>query len=251
MPSAKVDGSDVYFSVNGSGRPIVFVHGSGCDHSLWEFQTHDLQKDFSVVAIDLNGHGQSARRDSDAMETYVQDVLATMDVLKEPVFLVGHSLGSAIVQSVALEKSKNLVGIGLIGAGAKLRVHPQILETIDNDFPKASELILNWSFMQPAKPELIQRAREQMIRNGQKMLSRDLRACDGFNVMDRLSEINVPTLVICGRQDQLTPVKYSEYLKNQIARSELQVIESAGHRVMEEQPAEFNRALRSFAQSVS
>ncbi|MBI1742393.1 alpha/beta hydrolase [Candidatus Acetothermia bacterium] len=251
MPRAKVDGSEVYCSMNGSGRSILFVHGSGCDHSLWEFQTQDLQKNFSVAAIDLNGHGLSAQREGDAMETYVDDVLAVIETLNEPVFLVGHSLGSAIVQTVALKKPKNLAGLGLIGAGAKLRVHPQILEMIDSDFPKAVELILNWSFLQPAKPELMQRAREQMLRNGQAVLGRDLRACDGFNMMDRLSEIAVPTLIVCGRHDQLTPVKYSEYLKSQLARSELQIIESVGHRVMEEKPTEFNRVLCNFAQSVS
>jgi pimeloyl-ACP methyl ester carboxylesterase len=174
-----------------------------------------------------------------------------MRTLSEPCVLIGHSLGSAIVQTVALEKPKNLAALVLIGAGAKLRVHPQLLETIENDFPKAIEVITNWSFHPAAKPDLLQRSRDHMHRNGKKILARDFRACDGFNVMERLKEMQIPTLIICGREDQLTPVKYSEYLKSNLSRAELQIIQNAGHRVMEEQAEQVNHAIQNFAHALS
>jgi pimeloyl-ACP methyl ester carboxylesterase len=251
MPRVNVNGTEIAYSVAGTGPAAVFVHGSGCDGSLWYFQTQELTKHFSVVAIDLNGHGQSPLRAGNALESYVEDVLAVLDALSVSVLLVGHSLGSAVVQTIALRKPENVAAIGLIGAGAKLRVHPTIFETVDADFPKAVELILQWSFTQPVNPTLIERAREQMVRHGPVVLARDFRACDSFNVMERISEIALPTLIVCGRQDQLTPLKYSEHLKNQISRAELQVIDGAGHRVMEEQPASVNRALREFMRNRS
>jgi pimeloyl-ACP methyl ester carboxylesterase len=71
----------------------------------------------------------------------------------------------------------------------------------------------------------------------------DYIACDTFDMRERLTAIRVPTLVVCGREDRMTPVKYSEFLAQRIPQAELSVIEQAGHMVMLEQPAAFNAAL--------
>lgn len=248
MPTVKVNNSEVYFSLSGrGGKALLFVHGSGADHTLWGFQRSKLREEFSMAALDLNGHGRSPRREGDGLETYTQDVLAVMGALKGPITLIGHSLGGAVVLNVALQKPKNLAAMCLIGTGAKLRVHPQILGLIQSDFEKAVDLILSWAFKENPDMKIYQKAREQMVRNSQATLWRDLSTCDAFNVMDRLSEIKVPALVVCGREDKLTPVKYSEYLKNNIANAELHVIEDAGHMVMLEQPEELSQMLRDFA----
>jgi pimeloyl-ACP methyl ester carboxylesterase len=75
---------------------------------------------------------------------------------------------------------------------------------------------------------------------------KDLKACDRFDIRDRLKEILLPTLIVCGKEDLLTPLKYSEYLKENIADSRLKVISQAGHMVMAERPQLLNRALESF-----
>jgi pimeloyl-ACP methyl ester carboxylesterase len=75
---------------------------------------------------------------------------------------------------------------------------------------------------------------------------RDFEACDKFNIMNRLKEIRLSTLIICGLEDQLTPVKYSEYLKNNIPNSRLEIVTDAGHMVMLERPAEFNEKSENF-----
>ncbi len=249
MPTVKVNNSEVYFSLSGRGSKValLFVHGSGGDHTLWGFQRSGLRDEFSIAALDLNGHGRSPRREGDGLSTYTEDVLAVVNALKDPVFLIGHSLGGAVVLNVALQKPKNLAAIGLVGTGAKLRVHPQILELIQSDFQKAVDFILGWAFKENPDIKIYQKAREQMVRNGQAALWRDFTTCDGFNMMDKLSEITVPTLIVCGRQDKLTPVRYSEYLKNNILNAELRVIENAGHMVMLEQAGELNRVIRGFA----
>lgn len=248
MPTIKINSSEIYFSLSGRGGKIalLFVHGSGADHTLWGFQRSGLRDEFSIAALDLNGHGRSPRREGDGLATYTQDVLAVMGALKDPIFLIGHSLGGAITLNVALQKPQNLVAIGLIGTGAKLRVHPQILELIQSDFEKAVDFILSWAFKENPDRKVHQKARGQMLSNEQAALWRDFSTCDAFNVMDRLSKITVPALVVCGREDKLTPVKYSEYLKNNIRDAELHVIENAGHMVMLEQPKELNRVIRDF-----
>lgn len=251
MPTIEINGSKLYFSLSGRGpKDILLVHGSGGDHTIWGYQVKELRKSFSVAAIDLNGHGRSPFREGDSLQTYTQDVLAVLKRLSPDAFLLGHSLGGAIALNVALHYDyERIGGIGLIGTGAKLRVLPKILELVREDFEGALDLILSWAFSETHlrhQSKLRQKTKEQMRRNGQKILLRDLLSCDSFDVMDKLDQIKVPALVICGREDKLTPVKYSEYLQAHIAHATLQVIEEAGHMVMLEQPGQLNRVIKEF-----
>ncbi len=250
MPTVRVDGSEVYYTMAGEGAPLLFVHGSGADHTLWGHQLDSLTDEHTVAALDLNGHGRSPVRAGDGLETYVRDVLAVMDALGSPVMVLGHSLGGAVALRVALERPANLRALGLIGTGAKLRVHPDILRLIDDEFEKAVDLILGWAFAEDPPEELYQRAREQMLRNGQAALKRDFTTCDAFDVIDRLGEIDAPALIVLGREDRLTPVKYSEYLRDHIAHATLEIVDGTGHMMMLERPEALDGAVRGFMKTL-
>lgn len=251
MPTIKIDKGKLYFSLSGRGaKDILLVHGSGGDHTVWSYQVKGLREGFSVAAVDLNGHGRSTFRKGDGLETYTQDVLAVLERLSPSTFLVGHSLGGAVVLNIALHYPQMIGGIGLIGTGAKLRVLPQILELVGQEFEAGIDLILSWAFsearLRHPHPDLLDKAKEQMQGNGQQTLLRDLLTCDSFDVMGELDQIKLPALVICGREDRLTPVKYAEYLRDHIPNATLQVIEGAGHLVMLEQYQELNQAIWNF-----
>jgi pimeloyl-ACP methyl ester carboxylesterase len=257
MPTVRVDDSEVYHAQAGEGPSLLFIHGSGGDHTLWGHQLSALRDRFTVAALDLNGHGRSPWREgaNNALKLYTQDVLAVLNALAqetgEGVVLLGHSLGGAVALSVALQHPSNLRALGLIGTGAKLRVHPDILHLIDEDFEKAVDFILQWAFAPNPPAKLYERAKEQMLRNGQRALRRDFHACNAFDVMNRLGEIAVPTLVTVGREDRLTPVKYSEYLQQHIPGAILEVIEGAGHMVMLERPEALNDVIRRFMRALT
>ncbi len=247
MPTITVSQKDLYFARAGQGQPaLLFIHGAGGDHTIWGEQLRDLAKDFSAAALDLNGHGRSPAREGEGLQTYVEDVLAVLQTLSEPTVVIGHSMGGAIALLVALQRPENLVGLGLIGTGARLKVHPQILELCQTDFEGAVELVVSWAFADQADPALTDKAREQMRRTGQDALYRDFASCNTFDIKDRLSEIAVPALVLCGNEDKLTPVKYSAYLQQNMPNAQLKIIEGAGHMVMLEQPQRVNQALREF-----
>lgn len=251
MPTVTVHQTELYFAQAGQGHPaLLFVHGAGGDHTLWGQQLRDLSKKFSVAALDLNGHGRSPARAGDGLTLYVEDVLAVLQTLAVPTVLVGHSMGGAIALTTALQRPKNLLGLGLVGTGARLKVHPQILELCQTNFEEAVKLVVSWAFAEGASAELVQKARDAMRRNGQAALYRDFLSCSTFDVMSQLSEISVPTIVICGREDKLTPVKYSEYLHTNIPNARLHVIERAGHMVMLEQPEALTQALRGFCEQL-
>jgi pimeloyl-ACP methyl ester carboxylesterase len=247
VPTVRVQQTELYYAQAGQGQPVLlFVHGAGGDHTIWGEQLRELAPNFSVAALDLNGHGRSPAREGEGFQTYTEDVLAVLEALAMPTVVVGHSMGGAIALMVALQRPKNLVGLGLVGTGAKLRVHPQILELCQTDFERAIGFIVQWAFAEQSPPELRERACAQMRRTGADALLRDFSSCNTFDVMARLSEIALPTLILCGRDDKLTPVKYSEYLQQNIPTAQLKIIEGAGHMVMLEQPKAVTQALREF-----
>jgi pimeloyl-ACP methyl ester carboxylesterase len=91
---------------------------------------------------------------------------------------------------------------------------------------------------------------EEMRKIALEVLLGDFEACDKFDIVERVSGIKVPTLIICGEDDKLTPVKYSEYLKANIQHSKLEIVVGAGHMVMLEKPKEFNKILDEFIKEI-
>jgi len=226
---------------------LLFIHGAGGNHEIWEYQ----MKFFSdAIAIDLPGHGVGVGKRT--IDEYVEDVKKFCDErgLKN-IVTVGHSMGGAIVQKFALDHPEYLKAIVLVCTGAKLRVTPIILEAIQKNYAQAIELITRLAFSSKATSETKEKATEEMRSISPEVTYGDFEACDKFNIMDRLKEIKVPTLIVCGSEDQLTPVKYSEYLKNNIPNSKLEIIADAGHMVMLEKPKEFNRILEKFIKELS
>ena len=78
----------------------------------------------------------------------------------------------------------------------------------------------------------------------------DLMACDAFDAMDQLSKLSLPTLIVCGSDDQMTPLRHSEFLREHIAGAHLEVVPNAGHMVMLEQPDRVSSLLADFINSI-
>jgi pimeloyl-ACP methyl ester carboxylesterase len=159
------------------------------------------------------------------------------------VALFGHSLGSAIVLTLALRRPAWLKALVLVGAGARLKVLPSLLEQLEMDFPGAVELICQYLFGPRAAPTLVAAEKQRYLTVDWRLIRNDFLACNQFDVMTRLGEIETPTLVITGSADVLTPVKYGQYLKDQIPHAKLVVIPDAGHMVAREKPQEFIQAV--------
>ncbi len=221
---------------------LLFIHGAGGNHKIWENQTKFF---INALAIDLPGHGVGEGKK--IIDEYVAEVKKFCDEkgLKN-IVMIGNSMGGAIVQKFALDYPEYLKAIVLVCTGAKLRVTPIIFEAIKENHAQAVELIAEFVFSNKTANEIREKVMEEMRSISPNVIYGDFEACDKFNVLDRLKEIKVPTLVICGFEDQLTPVKYSEYLKNNIPNSKLEVIADAGHMVMLEKPEEFNEKLEKF-----
>ncbi len=169
------------------------------------------------------------------------------------IILGGHSMGGAISQKFALTAPQKLGGLILVGTGARLRVHPSILETTADPkrFTEAVDKIIDWSFSESAPERLVELAHRRMLEVDPNVIHDDFVACDNFDVMEQVSKIKLPALVICGEADRLTPMKYSEYLVDKIHAARLQRVPEAGHMVMLEKPEIVSSAIGEFAAEVN
>ena len=235
--------------LSGGSPPLVFVHGAGGNHLHWPAQVRRLPNE-TVYALDLPGHGQSAGPGCSRIEDYVQRIDDWMEAMNlSRITLGGHSMGGAIAQQFALRSPERLGGLVLVGTGARLRVHPSILESTANAdrFKEAVETIMAWSFSESAPQRLVELAHRRMLEVDHKVIHDDFVACDNFDVMDRVDQIKLPALIICGEADRLTPMKYSEYLLDRLLQARLVRVPDAGHMVMLEQPELVARAISEFA----
>lgn len=235
--------------VNNARGSLLFVHGSGGDHHVWEGQMQQLPPHFSGVAIDLPGHAAS---EGPILNTIVEGArwlseLPALLNLPRPLWLVGHSMGAALAISTALDYAPQVDGLILIGAGSRLRVLPAMLEALRAG--KLDPAFLRAGFS-PATPAAIW---EKELLSGKQVAPEifynDFTACDRFDRSADIANISLPTLVIVGEDDNLTPLKYAQQLHTHISGSELVVIPQAGHLVMLEKPAEVSQAIADFVRS--
>ncbi|MGD2248201.1 MAG: alpha/beta hydrolase [Candidatus Methanofastidiosia archaeon] len=218
---------------------LVFIHGAGSNSTVWNYQKHYF--DYPATFIDLPGH-KTPGEGEDTILGYVDYVRSKISSLENPV-LVGHSMGGAISLLYAL--SYPVKACVLAGTGAKLRVLPAVFKKVKETYEEAIDFILEYAIYNKTE-KIMEHSKKEMLKTPPDVTYKDFVACDTFDVMDEIQTLDVPTLVICGENDMLTPVKYSQYLKDHIKLSQLVIIGECGHMVMLEKPDEFNTALKQF-----
>lgn len=227
---------------------LLFIHGAGCNHTVWGFQRKAFRE---AIFVDLPGHGTigDGKR---TIHEYVEVVKSFCDKMGlKDVIVIGHSMGGAIAQMFVLRYPEYVKAIVLVSTGARLKVAPVIFETIKNNYEEAVQFIVNLSFSDDVKNGIKQKAMREMKKIKPEVVYGDFEACNKFDAIGQIQKINVPTLIICGSEDLLTPIKYSNYLNNHITNSKFEVIDKAGHMVMLEKPGEFNEILKKFLRELN
>lgn len=228
-------------------RPVtLLVHGAGGTHLDWPAEIRRMPE-LNAIAADLPGHGRSNGEGRNSISAYAGDMLALLDALKLPkVILVGHSMGGAVVQTLALRYPDRVLGLILIGTGAKLGVNPNLLNTILTDTEGTIKTLVSMYYGKQANDSLSRRSQQRLAEFNPTIIHNDYIACNAFDLRSQVSQIRVPTLIIGGSDDQMTPFKFSTYLNEQIAGSHLEQIKDAGHMMMLEQPEATAEAIRKW-----
>lgn len=229
-------------------RPIVvMIHGAGGRSQVWQNQISSLDKDVNVLALDLPGHGETEDQGYPSISEYAQwlgEILQTL--FDHPVFLMGHSMGGAIVQKTVLNHPDILQGIILIGTGARLKVAPMFLDALLNNFEHTVDTLIGYAYSLKTDRSIVDEGRRLMKEAGGPVVYNDFLACDQFDGSEGLTHINLPCLILCGSEDKLTPPELSEALNESIKGSILKIVPDAGHMVMVERPRAVNERVQEF-----
>lgn len=251
MHSVSVDGEKLNYQLHHgtqrpAGPPLVLVHGAGGNLMHWPGELRRLAG-HTVYALDLPGHGKSGGTGRIEIGAYAEVVREFAEALALPAFVLsGHSMGGAIAIEFALRYPGRLAGLILVGTGAKLRVAPQILTGILDDFQETTALLAQWTHGEHVDPNLLRLYTRRLCEVAPQVIHDDFVACDAFDRRADVARIATPTLILCGDADRMTPVKYSQFLHEQIAGSQVVIVPGAGHMAMLEQPAVVAEAAARF-----
>ncbi len=247
MPTLSLDGETLFYLDRGHGAPVLFVHGAGGTWHHWGLQVRDVAaQGRRAIALDLPGHGRSGGEPRMSIAAYAATVSALMERLQlEGVTLVGHSMGGTIAQWLALHDAERLARLVLTSTGARLRVRASVLrELAHSTLPDGFyTLLAQESYHEGTSEEQLAQAAQQLAETSSRTFLNDYLALNMFDVRDEVHRIALPTLVITGQDDRLTPPANAEFLAETIPGARLMLVEGAGHMVMVEQPAQVSAAL--------
>jgi pimeloyl-ACP methyl ester carboxylesterase len=240
---------------------IVFVHGAQNDHSVWAMQSRYLaHHGFSVLAIDLPGHGRSAAPALTSIEQIAQWLLELIDLCGvQDAYLVGHSMGSLIALEASAMAPELIQKLALLGTAFPMKVADTLLFAAQNEEQSAIDMVNIWSHTSIAhKPSCpgpgfyVQNASQRLMQriskvNPDQVFYTDFTACNNYlNGENAAKTVRCPTLFILAKQDMMTPVKASARLSNEISDKQIKIIDNCGHSMMTEQADEVLDALFSF-----
>jgi pimeloyl-ACP methyl ester carboxylesterase len=252
MLFAQAGEQTLFYTVSGRGGPaLVLIHGAGGSHLHWPAALRRMPG-ATIYAVDLPGHGRSEGPGRERIEDYAADIVRFMDGVGVPRgVLVGHSMGGAIAQMIALTAPERVAGLVLVGTGARLRVAPALLDGILQDARGALTLITEWAWGPGADPAMVARGRQIMARVNPRVVWGDFAACDRFDVREQVGEITAPTLVITGSEDRMTPPKFGQWLAEHIPGARFVLVEGAGHMVMLEKPDQVASAVQEWLKAAA
>jgi pimeloyl-ACP methyl ester carboxylesterase len=248
----EVDGHKVYAATG--GRPfdpakpaVIFVHGSGMDHSYWQLQSRWFAwHGWSVLAVDLPGHGRSEGEPLPSIAGMAAWVGRVMDAAGvKTATLIGHSMGAAVVLETAALLKDRIDKLALLGVSESIPVHPALLKAAEANDPKAYDMMTAWGHGAGAKMGrnqvpgiwMLGGARELLARNKPGVLHIDLKACDDWKTGATAAEqVACPTVAVFGTQDVMTPLKKGRALAAKIANCREVTLKDCGHMMMQEAP---------------
>ncbi|HLE51567.1 MAG TPA: alpha/beta fold hydrolase [Anaerolineales bacterium] len=253
----------IAYEDQGSGLPILFIHGFPLNRRMWAPQIEQLSGAGRVLAPDLRGHGETLPTPAPySMDMLADDCAAFLEAtgVTQPVVVCGLSMGGYITLAFYRRHRPLVAGLVLAAtrAGADTpegranrdKAAGQVRElgiraVVDSMLPKMMAPITYAS-----NPELVARVEEIMADTSQEgMVAALLGMKERPDSTPMLEQIDAPTLIVHGLDDQLIPVKEAEVMHAAIKNSQLHLLQDAGHLLNLEQPALFNQVMGDFLES--
>ena len=233
----------INYELEGEGKTIVFVHGLSDSLVYWKVLSENLKKDYQTLIYDLRGHGESTDDDRNTtIDVYQEDLYQLLNALNiEDAVFIGLSLGGNVILDLAVNHPEKVKGLIVMSSFPE---HDEKLKKIFNDFDNAIDqgfveffdTILPYTLtddLLEEHKELLENVKHEAAKTANiEGIKKGINAGYGFNLTDKLNEINVPTLVIAGEEDNLTTLDIQRKISDNIKDAELIVLEKTKHNIL-------------------
>jgi len=259
--------NNITISYNEAGEgivPVIFLHGFPFDKSMWKGQLDSLKSANRVIAIDIRGFGKSTDEKTHlSIEQFAEDLVSFMDKLHiKKAIVCGLSMGGFIALNAIKrfpERFEALILCDTQCIADTAEVKEKRYKTIEQINLEGADVFnekFTKSVFHPSsltdKVELVESLRSIVFANSKEIITAGLTAlAERSETCSILKTIGIPTLIICGREDEVTPLVQSEFMQKHIKGSILKIIDNAGHVSNLEHPEEFNTYLTDFLNSIN
>ncbi len=239
----------IYYTTFGVGEPVFLLHGGMADYTSWFFQIKELAKHFQIVAPDTRAHGRTT--DSDKPLSYellasdISQLMEKLDIKKAS--FIGWSDGGCTALVLGLKYPDLVNKLVLIETHYNIsNFHPEIFEQFSNVDPNNL----------PKEYKFIKRAYEKVAPDPENWLNliekeMDLAQREPSFTLDQLKNIESPSLIIFGGEEQLYPLEAMQEMSNAMPNARLEVIPGGTHIVLMEKPKLVNQLILDFLKNVS
>lgn len=261
----KVNNIIVSYDDVGEGEfPVIFLHGFPFDKSMWHVQLDALKSSHRLITFDIRGFGKSIDEDSVlSIDLFADDLMQFMDALSiDKAIICGLSMGGYIAQNALKRFPDRFHALILCDTQCfadTIEVKEKRFKTID-EIEVEGVANFNEGFIKKVfcknslrnKKKLVEQLSAVVFANTPHTIQQGLVVLAGrTETCSNLPNIEISTLIICGREDEVTPLAQSEFMHEHIKGSILHIVENAGHVSNLEQPEVFNKYLGDFLEDVT
>jgi len=261
----EVNGITISYNDVGEGSiPVIFLHGFPFDKSMWKGQLDSLKSSNRVIAIDIRGFGKSSDENTPlSIDLFGDDLIAFMDKLNiDKAIVCGLSMGGFITlramkkfperfEALILCDTQCIADTAEVKQNRYKTIEQINLEGVNTFNEKFIKSVFHVDSL-TNKTELVEHLRHVVFANPKEIITAGLIAlAERSETCSSLDAIHIPTLIICGKEDEVTPLAQSEFMHEHIKGSVLKIIDDAGHVSNLEQPDKFNKYLLDFLNSLN
>lgn len=256
----KANGITICYDDAGTGNvPIIFIHGFPFNKSTWQGQLESLSATHRVICYDIRGFGKSEKGNEKlTIGLFADDLIRFMDALEiKKSVICGLSMGGYIVLNAINRYPERFEAVilcdtqciadSLEAKEKRMKSIKKIEEGGLTEFSESFTKVIFCNQSVASKGNAIKAIQNIIISTPTETIIDTLKAlAQRWEMCSTVKEISVPALIICGKEDAVTPLPQSELLHTSISNSELHIIENAGHMSNVEQPKQFNMLLKKF-----